>query len=104
MIVGKVIGTVVCSKKDASLEGRKILIVQPVKIGTLEPYGQKLAALDPFGAGPDELVLVVGGSSARLAGDFSNKVTVDQSVIAIIDMIEVEGKDTYRKGYTELAG
>ena len=102
MVVGKVVGSVVCSEKDVSLKGRSILIVQPIQIDTLEPYGHKLAVLDPLGAGPDEVVLVVGGSSARLAGDFSNKVTVDQSIIAIVDIIEINRKDKYRKGYTEL--
>jgi ethanolamine utilization protein EutN len=101
MVVGRVDGTVVCSKQDKSLDGRSILVIQPVKIDTLESCGQKLVALDPFGAGPGELVLVVGGSSARLAADFGNKVTVDQSIIAIIDNIDMEGRSCYRKGYSE---
>jgi ethanolamine utilization protein EutN len=102
MVVGKVVGSVVCSKKDESLEGRKISVVQPINIDTLKAYGQKLVALDPLGSGPEEIVLVVGGSSARLAGDYANKVTVDQSIVAIIDLIEVNGEYRYKKGYTEL--
>ncbi len=96
MIVGKIIGTVVCTQKDASLIGKKMLVVQPLKMTDLSNAGSPFIALDAIGSGVGEVVMVVGGSSARLADDFS-KVAVDQSIIGIIDTIEMEGKVTFTK-------
>lgn len=96
MIVGKVVGTVVCTQKDASLIGKKMLIIQPVNLYSLKNEGSPIVALDSVGAGEDELVMVVGGSSARLADSFA-KVAVDQSVIGILDSIDVKGSIVYRK-------
>lgn len=96
MIVGKVVGTVVCTQKDASLIGKKMLIIQPVNLYSLKNEGSPIVALDSVGAGEDELVMVVGGSSARLADNFA-KVAVDQSVIGILDSIDIQGSIVYRK-------
>ncbi len=98
MIVGTVVGSVVCTQKDRSLEGVKMLIVLPIDIETLKPGGQTFVALDSVGAGTGELVLVVGGSSARMTDGFS-KTCVDQSIIGIVDTIEVHGSMRYRQGY-----
>lgn len=96
MILGMVVGQVVCTQKDPSLKGRKILVVQPFRIDEMKPEGRPLVALDAIGAGPGEVVMVVGGSSARMAGEFS-KTTVDQSIVGIVDTVEVEGKTLFRK-------
>ncbi len=96
MIVGRITGTVVCTQKDPALAGRKILVVQPLNITDMRSEGSPLVALDSVGAGVGEVVIVVGGSSARMADSFS-KTPVDQSIIAIIDIIEIEGKITFRK-------
>lgn len=96
MIVGKVVGTVVCTQKDLSLVGKKMLMVQPLKIFDLTPSGSPFIALDAIGSGVGEVVMVVGGSSARLADDFS-KVAVDQAIIGILDTIEIEGNIVFRK-------
>jgi len=96
MIVGKVVGTIVCTQKDQSLTGKKMLVVQPLNIYSLKNEGSPVVALDAVGAGVDEVVMVVGGSSARLADGYS-KVTVDQSVIGILDSIEISGTVIYRK-------
>lgn len=96
MIIARVTGTVVCTQKDSSLVGKKMLVVQPVKIMDQSNAGSPFVALDAVGAGIGEIVMVVGGSSARLAEGFST-VPVDQSIIAIIDTIEVEGTLTFKK-------
>lgn len=96
MIVAKIVGTVVCTQKDPALIGKKMLIVQPLKVTDLSTDGSAFVALDAIGAGTGEIVMVVGGSSARLADGFS-KVPVDQSIIAIIDTIEIGGHEVFKK-------
>lgn len=96
MIIAKVTGTVVCTQKDSSLVGRKMLVVQPVKIMDQGNSGNPFVALDAIGAGVGEIVMVCGGSSARMAEGFSS-LAVDQSIVAIIDIIEVEGETTFKK-------
>jgi len=96
MILGEVVGTVVCTQKDASLKSMKMLLVQPCNVTTLKPESSPLVALDSVGAGMGELVLVVGGSSARNAAGYS-KVTVDQSIIGIVDYVNIGDNQVYRK-------
>ncbi|HEX2945220.1 MAG TPA: EutN/CcmL family microcompartment protein [Clostridia bacterium] len=96
MIIARITGTVVCTQKDKSLVGKKMLVVQPVKIMDQSDSGSPFVALDTIGAGIGEIVMVVGGSSARMAEGFST-VPVDQSIVAIIDTIEVEGKQIFKK-------
>lgn len=96
MILGKVVGTIVCTQKDESLTGKKMLLVQPVNIITLQKESNPVVALDSVGAGVGELVMVVGGSSARNADGYS-KIAVDQAIIGIVDYIDIEGKSVYRK-------
>ena len=96
MIVGKVVGTIVCTQKDESLVGKKMLVVQPVNIHTLKNENSPLVALDAVGAGKGEMVMIVGGSSARNANGYS-KIAVDQAIIGIVDFIDIEGKSVYRK-------
>jgi ethanolamine utilization protein EutN len=96
MVIARVTGTVVCTQKDGSLVGKKMLVVQPVKIMDQSNAGSPFVALDAIGAGVGEIVMVVGGSSARMAEGFST-VPVDQSIVAIIDTIEVEGSLVFKK-------
>lgn len=96
MIIAKIAGNVVCTQKDQSLIGKKMLIVQPIDISDMTEKGQKFVALDAVGVGIDEIVLVVGGSSARLADDFS-KVVVDQSIVGVVDSIELKGTTIFKK-------
>lgn len=95
MILGKVVGTIVATRKDENLEGTKLLVVQHVdpSVKALPTY---TVAADGVGAGEAEVVLVVTGSSARMATQLKNR-PLDASIIAIVDLIDVEGKTTYRK-------
>lgn len=101
MILGQVVGTVVATRKDRSLGGRKMLVVQPVDIASFEKAGGCIVALDVVGAGDGEVVMVVGGSSARLAEGFENKVPTDSTITAIIDSVKVMGRSVYDKSPAE---
>jgi microcompartment protein CcmK/EutM len=93
--MGKVIGTVVASQKDYRLEGLKLLIVEQVT-PEIEDKGSTVVAVDSVGAGIGEVVLYSAGSSARLTDTTENK-PVDTVIVAIVDSVEKEGKNTYQK-------
>ena len=95
MNVGKVIGTVVASRKDPKLEGLKLLLVQATDLaGT--PKGGQVVAVDSVGAGMGEVVLYCSGSSARQT-DVTQNRPVDTVIMAIVDEIEVGGELSFRK-------
>lgn len=96
MYTAKVIGTVVCTRKDTKMEGLKMLVVQPVSIMSLENEGKPVVAIDAVGAGEGELVLVVGGSSARQTDQTNGKPT-DATIMGIVDYIDVENKRIFDK-------
>ena len=87
MILGKIVGTVVATRKDERLVSNKLLLVQPIEPdGT--PRGSHLVAVDTVDAGAGETVLIVSGSSARMAGDLKD-TPVDAAIVGIVDSIEV---------------
>jgi len=96
MYAAKVIGTVVCTCKDEKLNGRKFQVVQPVNLITLENEGKAAVAIDSVGAGINEIVLVVGGSSARQTA-VTNNTPTDATIMAIIDLIDVNGRKVFDK-------
>lgn len=85
MRIAKVIGNIWATRKESTLTGMKLLIVQPVNI--LEddaPSGAPIVAADMIGAGMGETVIVVQGSTARVAtGDA--QASVDATVVGIVD-------------------
>lgn len=92
MFLARVIGNVWSTRKEESLRGLKFLVVQPVTLEyntdgkgiRLAEYGQTVIAADKIGAGENEIVMIVGGSSARQAmADTS--IPVDAMVVGIID-------------------
>jgi len=95
MKIAKVVGVSVCTVKEPRLENSKLLLVsntdQTGKV-TSAPY----IALDVVGAGPDELVVVVEGSSARVAA-WDDNSPVDAVIVGIINSLQFEGKSTYKK-------
>ena len=95
MNVGKVIGTVVASRKDPKLEGLKLLLVQQTDL-TGGAKGSQVVAVDSVGAGVGEVVLYCSGSSARQT-DVTQGRPVDTVIMAIIDEIETGGETTFRK-------
>ena len=82
MFIGKVVGSVVSTRKNENLVGNKFMIVE-----TLEGYGEKKArivAVDNVGAGLGEAVLVATGSAARI-GIEQNTAPIDAAIVGIID-------------------
>jgi ethanolamine utilization protein EutN len=96
MIIGKVIGSVVSSAKAEKLQGKKLLIVQPLDLISIQPDGKPVIAIDTVGSGKGEVVMVVSGSSARQTV-VTNGTPVDAAIIGIIDQVEIEGKLTFEK-------
>ncbi|HUK12424.1 MAG TPA: EutN/CcmL family microcompartment protein [Thermoanaerobaculaceae bacterium] len=95
MQLAKVIGTVVATRKESSLEGLKLLLVRPLDDEGRET-GNPLVAADAVGAGPEEVVLVAAGSSARQTRA-TDKRPVDAVIMAIVDSWEIAGKQKYKK-------
>ncbi len=95
MQLAKVVGTVVASRKEASLEGLKLLLVRAVDEEGRES-GAHLVAADAVGAGPDEYVLIAAGSSARQT-TMTDKRPVDAVVMAIVDSWSVDDVVKYKK-------
>ena len=95
MILAQVQGTVVATRKDAGLLGLKLLLVREVDAG-FQATGNMLVAVDAVGAGAGELVLVASGSSARLT-EVSRDKPVDAVISAIVESVEVDGRDVFRK-------
>ncbi len=88
MILAKVVGTVVATRKDERLVSQKLLLAQPLN-ATGEPQGSHLVAVDTVDAGAGETVLIVSGSSARMAVDLKDS-PVDAAIVGIVDMIEID--------------
>ncbi len=95
MILARVLGTVVSSRKDPSIEGLKLLAVQPLD-AALKPAGSVLVAADSVGAGEGETVLLVTGSSARYTEVTTGKPS-DTAIVAIVDVVESGGRTLYSK-------
>jgi ethanolamine utilization protein EutN len=87
MIIARILGTVVSSQKDERLLGKKLLIVRPVNVDGSDTTGY-VVAVDTVGAGYHERVLVVAGSSARLAQGMKD-VPVDAAIVGVIDAVDV---------------
>lgn len=81
MIIGKVCGSVVSTRKNENLIGNKFLIVEP--IDGMDVKG-KIVAIDNVGAGIGEIVLVATGSSARI-GCGQENAPVDAAIVGIVD-------------------
>jgi microcompartment protein CcmK/EutM len=96
MNIAKVLGTVVSTRKEESLEGLKFLLLGQVDAkGRLT--GATVVAADAVGAGVEEIVLYATGSSARQTR-FTDKRPCDAVVMAIVDSWEIDGKELYKKG------
>jgi ethanolamine utilization protein EutN len=88
MLLAKIVGTVVATRKDPRLVSSKLLVVRPVDPrGKVD--GNYLVAIDTVDAGVGETVLVVSGSSARLAAGLKD-CPVDAAVVGIIDAVDVD--------------
>ncbi|MCD4750193.1 MAG: EutN/CcmL family microcompartment protein [Thermoanaerobaculales bacterium] len=95
MLLGRVAGTVVASRKDEGLAGQKLLVVRELDIQGQETGGH-VVAVDSVGAGVGEVVLWASGSSARQTEATKDR-PCDAVIMAIVDSWEVAGEQVYRK-------
>lgn len=95
MLLGKVVGTLVATRKEDSLEGLKFLVLKQLDMEGAETGGYRVAA-DAVGAGLGEIVLYATGSAARQT-KYTHQRPCDGVIMAIVDQLEVDGKLTYDK-------
>ena len=99
MFLARVEGSVVSTKKEAAMNGRKLLILRPQLVDEKDPTrfrpgSNTIVAVDSVGAGIGELILFCQGSSARLAAGLK-ETPVDAVVIGIVDAVDVLGRQIY---------
>ena len=99
MFLARVEGSIVATKKDPSMSGRKLLVLRPQLVDDKDttkfrPGSNTIIAVDSVGAGGGELVLFCQGSSARLAPSMK-EAPVDAVIIGIVDTVDVLGKEIY---------
>lgn len=82
MIVGKIVGSVVATRKNENLVGSKFLIVEPLE--SVSSDRDKIVAVDNVGAGFGEIVLVAFGSAARIGCNQIN-APIDAAIVGIVD-------------------
>ena len=87
MLLAKIVGTVVATRKDPRLVSNKLLVARPIDPRG-KPEGGYLVAVDTVDAGVGETVLIVSGSSARMAAGMKD-CPIDAAVVGIIDAIEI---------------
>jgi len=88
MILAKIVGTVVATRKDERLQSAKLLVSRPMD-PTGKPEGTYLVAVDTVDAGVGETVLIVSGSSARMASGLKD-CPVDAAIIGVVDHVEID--------------
>ena len=95
MLLGRVVGTLVATRKEPSLEGLKFLVLRQLDIHGQATGGYRVAA-DAVGAGLGEVVLFATGSAARQTKR-THERPCDGVIMAIVDLLEVDGQVTYDK-------
>ncbi len=98
MILARVVGSVVSTVKEPRLEGIKFLLLEKIDVKTLKGKDDFVVAMDSVGAGENEIVFYVGGSSSRQTEVTSGKPS-DAAIIAIVDSFDIHGKQVYSKSF-----
>jgi microcompartment protein CcmK/EutM len=99
MLLAKVVGTVVATRKDPRLEGKKLLVVAPLTPEEVEAGARSggrgranyLVAVDTVAAGYRETVIIVQGGSARMASTCKD-TPVDTAIVGIVDTVKLDEK------------
>ena len=105
MFLGRVTGHVVATQKDRSLNGQKLLVVEPLSVkydesnktkpASLGNTGRAIVALDVVGCGEGQLVLVVQGSSARMT-EQTKELPADAVIVGIVDSASYAGQTFFQ--------
>ncbi len=82
MIIGKIVGSVISTRKNEKLVGNKFMIVEPIE--GMKSEANRIVAIDNVGAGIGEVVLVATGSAARIGCGVEN-APVDAAIVGIVD-------------------
>ncbi len=91
MILARVVGRVVATRKDPRLEGAKLLVLKPVTPDGKDEAGY-VVAVDTVSAGFKETVLAVSGSSARMAEGCKDK-PIDTAIVGIVDSVALDKRE-----------
>jgi ethanolamine utilization protein EutN len=99
MFLARVIGSVVSSKKDEAMKGRKLVVLRPLLVDESNPAqfrsgSNTIVAVDALGAGLDEVVLFCQGSSARQSTGMKT-LPVDAVIVGIVDSVDVLNQKIY---------
>jgi len=99
MFLARVIGSVVSTKKDEAMKGRKLVVLRPLLVdesnpAQFRPGTNTIIAVDALGAGLDEVVLFCQGSSARQASGMKS-LPVDAVIVGIVDTVDVLNNQIY---------
>jgi ethanolamine utilization protein EutN/carbon dioxide concentrating mechanism protein CcmL len=95
MLLGKVVGSLVATRKDEKMEGLKFLVVRQIGVDGKDSANY-VVAVDAVGAGVGEVVMYASGSSARQT-KITDQRPCDAVIMAIVDTWEVNGDVQYRK-------
>lgn len=101
MFVARVTGSVVSTQKVGTMTGHKLLVVEPYRLEAeqrdkLVTTGRTFIAVDTLGAGLDDMVLIVQGSSARLTPE-TKQLPIDAAVIGIVDTVTIDRQNVYSR-------
>ena len=88
MILARVVGSVVATRKDPRLEGKKLLILKPIGPDGKDEAGY-VVSVDTVSAGFRETVIAVSGSSARMA-EGCKDTPVDSTIVGIVDTVNLD--------------
>jgi microcompartment protein CcmK/EutM len=100
MVLARVVGNVVSTRKEPKIEGIRFLVLEKVNPETLKGLGDFVVAMDGVGANIGEIVFYVAGSSARMTSVTEGR-PADATITAIVDAIDIRGEYVYHK---ELSG
>ena len=95
MLLARVVGTVVATRKDPRLEGKKLLVLRHVSPEGEDQPGYVIA-IDTVGAGYRETVIAVSGSSARMASGMKDS-PVDTAIVGIVDDVELDADPPHKR-------
>jgi len=99
MLLGKVVGSVVCNNQIESIDGLKLLAVEEVDIQN-KATGSYVVAVDAVGAGVGETIMFATGSAARQTQNTKDR-PADAVIMAIVDMWDINGSVIYKKSESE---
>lgn len=89
MRLAKVIGTVVATRKEDSLTGLKLLVIEEIDPRSEDATNNRLVAVDTLGAGQGDTVLWVQGGAARVISEMHRAAPLDAAVVGIVDSVDV---------------